>query len=224
MTARASLIGHIETREMNPLPKCCEDPEEASNKFASYIPNWPSSVCHLHARYKNFFAKSSSKHATAARDWNSWRWCKLGDDHYRDLVPFVNQLLRPCAVVHLLYFLISSWPLPWTWRSYLTWHLLCPFGFESLQSLIALVFHNSSLFEVLDLHHNRVSEYIPGVHSSRCSAFHVLQSILSSQWRKLTQLVAQLLSNPLLSAAHAFSALSFSVILSMISALSKHLK
>lgn len=101
---------------------------------------------------------------------------------------------------------ITSWSLARSRWSYLSWHFLCSLRLQLLQSLVPLVFHYSPLLEIGNL-----------IQQS------ALDSLLYCRAQR-TQLDAQFVSNPLPSAAQAFPALSFSVMLSTILFLSRHEK
>lgn len=92
-----------------------------------------------------------------------------------------------------------------------------PFSLQLLQCLFALVFHHPSFLEVLNLMRERAKVSNEPIHNGS-------SNVSLRRKKKLTQLVAQFFSNTLASDPQDFSALVFSVRLSMISFLSRHLK
>jgi hypothetical protein len=127
-----------------------------------------------------------------------------------------------CCTISLL--VLSRLP-PGSTRTNVAGHHLRTFRLQLLQCLLLLVFHDSPLLEICDLQHS-VSFQTPTLRKATNAARKNMLSFMDPTNRRqgLTQLLAQLPSKPLPSTEHAFSALSFSAILSTILFRSRHLK
>jgi hypothetical protein len=126
-------------------------------------------------------------------------------------------------VLHFIQHTSDSWSLSKASRwCHLSRYLLRAFKPQLLQSLSFLMFHDSPFLEVCDLpscQQSPTPNHSPLFHPSP------LQSANTATPKSvLTQLLAQFASNFIPSPEQNFSALSFSVILSMILFLSKQLK